>query len=62
MSKSVLTGHVIIKKRVVNMTESIWPNHYDENFEHDWKMTATNDNWLNMTEKYNKNCHNDEHV
>ena len=48
------------------MTESIWPNQYDrmnmtQIFEHDQKMTTTNVNLLNMTEKFNKNCHNDKH-
>ena len=32
-----------------------------EILEHDRKMTTMNINLLNMTKKYNKNCHNDEH-
>ena len=36
-------------------------NNMTKIFEHDQKMTTTNVNLLNMTKKFNKNCHNHKH-
>ena len=49
------------------MTEWIWPHEYDrmnmiKMFEHNQKLRTTNFNLLNMTEKSNKNCYNDEPI